>query len=102
MTGADLIAVERLRQIDQEGFTFAPDAEHAKGELLDAACAYLGAARFADRYHRPMDAGARQRATYWPWDESWWKPSADPIPNLVKAGALIAAEIDRLNLLPSN
>ena len=34
---------------------------------------------------------------YWPWDMKWWKPSdEDPIRNLVKAGALIAAEIDRL------
>lgn len=33
----------------------------------------------------------------WPWDVSWWKPSADPERNLVKAGALIAAEIDRLH-----
>lgn len=32
----------------------------------------------------------------WPWDENWWKPSLDPIRNLVKAGALLAAEIDRL------
>jgi hypothetical protein len=26
----------------------------------------------------------------------WWKPSTDPIRNLERAGALIAAEIDRL------
>jgi hypothetical protein len=36
----------------------------------------------------------------WPWDLSWLKPSPDPKHNLVKAGALIAAEIDRLNRLP--
>jgi hypothetical protein len=35
----------------------------------------------------------------WPWDYDWWKPSDDPIRNLTKAGALIAAEIDRLNRL---
>jgi len=42
---------------------------------------------------------------YWPWCDSWWKPAkisqsgskADRIKELVKAGALIAAEIDRLN-----
>lgn len=32
----------------------------------------------------------------WPWATDWWKPSDDPITNLVRAGALIAAEIDRL------
>lgn len=31
----------------------------------------------------------------WPWMQSAFKPSADPIRNLEKAGALIAAEIDR-------
>jgi hypothetical protein len=35
-------------------------------------------------------------AELWPWDESWWKPG-DRIRELAKAGALIAAEIDRLN-----
>jgi hypothetical protein len=34
--------------------------------------------------------------TKWPWHPDWWKPSRDPVQNLVKAGALIAAEIDRL------
>ena len=32
----------------------------------------------------------------WPWEDNAWKPSGDPVWNLVKAGALIAAEIDRL------
>jgi len=35
--------------------------------------------------------------TMWPWHQGWWKPSPnDRIRELVKAGALIAAEIDRL------
>lgn len=37
----------------------------------------------------------------WPWDAKWWKPSDDPIKNLVKSGALIAAEIDRLQNIKS-
>jgi len=32
----------------------------------------------------------------WPFSSEWWKPAQDPIRNLVKAGALIAAEIDHL------
>lgn len=32
-------------------------------------------------------------------EEKWWKPSDDPIRNLVKVSALIAAEIDRLKRL---
>ena len=36
----------------------------------------------------------------WPWDESWFKPTPDDrIRELVKAGALILAEIDRLQRL---
>lgn len=39
----------------------------------------------------------------WPFDAPSWKPSEDPIKNLVRAGALIAAEIDRLlaDVIPS-
>ena len=32
----------------------------------------------------------------WPWNITWWKPSTDPVRNLTKAGALIAAEIERI------
>lgn len=32
----------------------------------------------------------------WPWDDVWWKPK-DPRTNLVKAGALILAEIERMD-----
>jgi len=31
----------------------------------------------------------------WPWAQTAFKPSGDPVRNLEKAGALIAAEIDR-------
>ena len=34
---------------------------------------------------------------HWPWNVVWWKPTPDDrIRELAKAGALIAAEIDRL------
>jgi hypothetical protein len=34
---------------------------------------------------------------FWPWDRAWWKPSPNNrIRDMEKAGALIAAEIDRL------
>ncbi|MEB3421767.1 hypothetical protein VK682_24660 [Salipiger manganoxidans] len=32
----------------------------------------------------------------WPWDRKWWKPTT-PRRDLVKAGALIVAEIERLD-----
>lgn len=34
----------------------------------------------------------------WPWGEDEWKPEGNRIRNLVKAAALIVAEIDRLSL----
>lgn len=99
--GADEIARERRRQIDEEGWTPEHDAENKRRELIKAASCYLGicgwegdegymALVYDDRYPRIIG---------WPWDASWWKPSDDPIRNLVKAGALIAAEIDRLKAL---
>ena len=84
--GAALIAAERSRQITTEGWTPEHDAEHIHGELRDAAIAYLMATD---------DRAGDNAIDIWPWHESWWKPK-DPISNLVRAGALIAAEIDRL------
>jgi hypothetical protein len=88
MTGVELIAAERQRQMEQEGWTPAHDDTHDEGELRDAAIAY---ALTVDA--RTEAATIRDR---WPWEPSWWKPSDDPLRNLAKAGALIAAEIDRL------
>lgn len=58
---------------------------------MDAAIAYTTAARYA-----AAGLPVHSSSPDWPWDEEWWKPSLDPIRNLEKAGALIAAEIDRL------
>lgn len=87
-TAIELIAEERQRQIDAEGWTPEHDDEHCCGELADAAWCYL---HYFMSFPFVGDA-----PTNWPWDLSWWKPSDDPVRNLVKAGALIAAEIDRL------
>lgn len=87
--GAELIAAERRRQIDEEGWTPEHDAEHVANELVVAAMAYADAALMPG-------IPVQDPSDYWPWHLDWWKPSADPVRNLVKAGALIAAEIDRL------
>lgn len=85
--GVSRIGDERRRQIEAEGWTKAHDyTEHAGGELGWAAQCYLIEA---------LEPG--ESTAFWP--EGWeWKPSPDPIRNLEKAGALIAAEIDRLLL----
>ena len=81
----DVIA-ERRRQIETEGWTPEHDDEHGAGEMAAAAACYaLNAA----------GCGC-EVARNWPWDRSWWKPST-PRRDLVKAGALVLAEIERLD-----
>lgn len=93
MNGVELIAAERDRQVNQEGYTREHDDEHDDAALLNAAWAYL----LASRQIVTKQPGWLHRVpAAWPWGRAWWKPSDDPVRNLVKAGALIAAEIDRL------
>ena len=99
MNGAERIAAERQRQIEREGWDSAHDDEHGFGELLSAARAYCCFAWKQIDVHcgwtqEMVDEYIAEQL--WPWDERYWKPSGDPIRNLERAGALIAAEIDRL------
>jgi hypothetical protein len=88
MNGAELIAAERTRQINDEGWTPGHDAQWKGQELGFAARCYLDRGlNLIPHLHDP--------SPFWPWDAAWWKPSEEPIRNLIKAGALIAAEIDR-------
>jgi len=89
-----MITAERQRQIEQEGWTPEHDDEHRRGELARAAACYAQSAAYHARHFTPHYVFGRP--SEWPWDLDWWKPSGDPVRNLVKAGALIAAEIDRL------
>ncbi len=88
--GVALIAAERKRQIEKEGWSPEHDDEHTDEMALAAVCYAMPAIL------RPLDGSAPER---WPgsWDAKWWKPTPDDrVRELVKAGALIAAEIDRL------
>jgi len=78
-----MIAAERQRQIEEEGWSRDHDDEHRSGELAVAAARYAVEATDAVVHH-PDDAAL-----------DWIKPET-PIRNLVKAGALILAEIERL------
>lgn len=89
MSGIESIANERHRQITAEGWTPEHDDTHTNGELATAASLYARDHGTAYRNHPPKD---------WPWDREWWKPK-DRRSDLVRAGALIAAEIDRLDRL---
>ena len=90
--GAGLITAERKRQLEVEQWSERHDDAHSAGDLRDAAEAYLRELRY-----RPGRDGPRVGPSApWPWSQDAWKPTEDPIRQLVKAGALIAAEIDRL------
>jgi hypothetical protein len=100
--GIELIAAERQRQIEKEGWTPEHDASHDMGELSEAAVCYATVASAEARGSNVgewpvyMFNGFNDSNLTWPFADKDWKPSDDPIRNLVKAGALIAAEIDRL------
>jgi hypothetical protein len=88
--GAQQITAERERQITEEGWTDAVDDRYTRGQLIDGGLSYIHAA--INTGHSCLNNPPRT----WRWDAKWWKPSRCRIRNLVKAGALIAAEIDRL------
>ncbi len=93
-TALDLIVEERQRQKEIEGWTPEHDNEHTDGSLATVAACYA----VAETLREDFDTNDIM-PDFWPesWDESWWKPSPDNrIKELAKAGALILAEIERL------
>jgi hypothetical protein len=93
-----LIANERSRQMTQEGYSTEHDDTHQCGELAIAAGAYVRASVLQSR-GKPLamiQSAVPAGAIPFPWEDNYWKPSDDQIRNLVKAGALIVAEIQRL------
>jgi hypothetical protein len=93
--GVGLIAAERERQVSKEGWTPEHDDAHEMGELAAAAIAY--ASPFESIKARSLIC-EEHVCEVWPWDPEAFKPG-DRIRDLTKAGALIAAEIDRLQRL---
>jgi hypothetical protein len=108
----DVIA-ERQRQQIIEGWTPEHDDTHTDNALADAAACYVvhyaarewvfagdnGPAIYStDPPHAPPPWGLG--SVHWPkhWDLAWWKPK-DPRRDLVRAAALIVAEIERLDRL---
>lgn len=103
-TGIGLIAKERQRQIDVEGWTPEHDAGHT-----DESLSYVAACYAIPHNGRNIFAGngglSNVQRVLWPdtWDKKYWKPTPDDrIKELAKAGALIAAEIDRLKAISND
>lgn len=73
------VLLERIRQVDVEGFTPSADDHYAgTGQLAAAASCYL--------------TGNPSR---WPWHVEWWKPKADEDANIRRGVALGLAELER-------
>lgn len=87
------VLAERQRQIETEGWTPDHDDAHQSGELADAAALY---ASIKVRHVSGM--------AVWPWEPEWFKPTSGAVPgsrrrDIVKACALLLAEIERLDRL---
>ena len=100
----DEIAAERARQMTQEGWEDEhgnpegwsrkhDDREHFQGHLARAAAAY---AVNATELRDIVILRTRLPKWLWPWEEQWWNPK-NPRRDLVRAAALIVAEIERLD-----
>jgi hypothetical protein len=107
-SGAERIATELARQITGEGYDIDHDDHHKDGSLAMAAACYAAPTRIFERH---VFAAGETFRDPWPWDQRYDKrphpndgnvvapetaTRADRIALLTKAGALIAAEIDRL------
>ena len=91
LSGVDLICMERERQMIEKGYTAAHDDEETDDRLAYAAVCYA-IPNFPSKQIYVED--------FYPWADYTYKPTPDNrIKELVKAGALIAAEIDRLQRL---
>lgn len=89
-TVLDEIGRERYRQVEDEGWTPEHDDRHELGELAVAAAGYCQ--QSTENYEQ-----AEVRVpTNWPWSYDWWKPK-NPRRDLIRAAALIVAEIERLD-----
>jgi hypothetical protein len=92
------IADERQRQIERERWTTEHDDEHRDGSMAAvAACYAFLASTEADMPPTPRSCVSIVHLM-WPrsWSWQWWKPK-NPRRDLVRAGALIVAEIERLD-----
>jgi hypothetical protein len=75
---------ERQRQQQEEGWSAAHDDAYRGEELRWAAVCY---ALYMTQQNPPA---------FWPWPPEWWKPR-DRRANLVRAAALLIAEIERID-----
>ncbi|HBQ6696756.1 TPA: hypothetical protein MBK65_001844 [Klebsiella pneumoniae] len=92
------VIAERQRQQSAEGWTSKHDDKHDNNELAFAASCYAfhSAAASWDFEDDGTPYDIHPAPKNWPWAPEWWKPT-NPRRDLVKAGALILAEIERID-----
>lgn len=101
-SGVNLIAKEQIRSRQEEGYTAEHDDSHDQGELADAAAVY--ALSEGAMFTLQEQWGNDMYLHLWPFKLEELKKDetgaiAKRIKDLVKAGNLIASEIDRLKRL---
>lgn len=97
MSVIEEIALERQRQINAEKFDISHDDQHDMGELANAAACYaMTPARRGWVVNGYTMESLLERM--WPWSREWWRPK-NRRRDLIRAGALIVAEIERLDRL---
>lgn len=89
LSGVGMIVEERGRQIWEHGYTDEHDRQHKPVDFVRAAMAYLA-------LHNELQNASEVARGYWPFDPQYFKPRSMER-DLVRAGALIAAGIDRMN-----
>lgn len=95
--GVTTIAQERRRQIEGERFDPTADQQYDQGELARAAACYVRLEAMRSVAATVPGTAVDDRVPpEWPWARCGWKPK-DRRSNLVRAGALIAAELDRMD-----
>lgn len=94
--GALDVAWERNRQISQKGYNAERDQQNIHLELVSAALCFADV--YMDQANGTPIPDDEPAPVEWPWDgDAGWKvlPKRE---NLVRAAALLIAEIDRLDL----
>lgn len=88
---------ERSRQVLVEGHTPEKDDRLVDGELSLAAACYVTVS-YADDHANGFRRSLLSRfpEDIWPWSGRWWRPG-EKRRNLVRAAALIIADIERLD-----
>ncbi len=94
---ADVLA-ERKRQVSVEGWTPSHDDTHKNNEMAFAAACYAfhAAAASWDLEDCGTEYDSHPAPKNWPWEPEWWKPKSARA-DLVRAGALILAELERID-----